>query len=188
MNAETILIATDLNADRQRILDAAGLLRAFHPRRLHFLHVLPREIPAVPLSGAGSAVIPPPLSASPAGGSPNDAAGEVLEKLAALATGIESGAAVQTEVKTGHPATVICETAAAEKAGLVVVASHGHSLMRRLFLGSTAQYVANNAPCNVLILRPEPATPAATGDTTPQAAGTADGSRHPLPAAAGCVA
>jgi nucleotide-binding universal stress UspA family protein len=190
MNSATILIATDLTADRQRILNAAGLLSAFRPRKLHLLHVLPREVPAVSLSGSGAAILPPPVSSGPsdsAAGDGND--GEAVEKMAALAAGLATGADVETELKHGHPATVICDTAAALNAGLVVVASHGHGLMRRLLLGSTAQFVANNAPCNVLILRPEPAAqPAIAPDAAPGAVFADDGALHPLPAAAGCVA
>jgi nucleotide-binding universal stress UspA family protein len=190
MNSETLLIATDLNADPRRIMNAAGLLRAFHPRKLYLLHVLPREIPVVPLSGTGAAVLPPPVSSGPAtNGADEAAAEEAVEKLAALAAALDTGADVEAELKHGHPATVICETAAALNVGLVVVASHGHGLMRRLFLGSTAQFVANNAPCNVLILRPEPATQTAISpDAAARADFAEDSALHPLPAAAGCVA
>jgi len=189
MNAETILIATDLNYDTPRILEAAGALRALHPRKLLLLHVLPREIPAVPIAGAGAAILPPPLSTGLVDSTAGDAASGAREKLDQLAAGLASGAAVETEIKTGHPATVICESAAAADAGLVVVASHGHGLMRRLLLGSTAQFVANNAPCDVLILRPRPGAESVPAVATAPATETVPGSPlHPLPAAAGCVA
>ncbi len=189
MNAETILMATDLNADVPRILNAAGSLRALHPRKLLLLHVMPREIPAVPIAGAGAAILPPPLSAGSMDSTADEALQEARARLEKLAAAMGSGAAVETEIKTGHPATVICETATAAGAGLVVVASHGHGLMRRLLLGSTAQYVANNAPCDVLILRPQSGAetvPAAVA--LPAAEAVPGGTLHPLPAAAGCVA
>ena len=39
-------------------------------------------------------------------------------------------------------------------ADIVVVGSHGYGPIRRFFLGSVSSFVANNAPCTVMIVRP----------------------------------
>lgn len=54
----------------------------------------------------------------------------------------------------GHPSRVILETAKEQDADLIVLGAHGHSLVARVLLGSTSDYVANRAACPVLVVRP----------------------------------
>lgn len=54
----------------------------------------------------------------------------------------------------GHPSRVILETAKEQAADLIVLGARGHSLVTRVLLGSTSDYVANHAACPVLIVRP----------------------------------
>jgi nucleotide-binding universal stress UspA family protein len=54
-------------------------------------------------------------------------------------------------------AEVIMDTAAAEKADLIVMSSHGYSGITRWVLGSVAERVLGGAPCPVLVIRsPKP--------------------------------
>jgi len=57
------------------------------------------------------------------------------------------------------PAWAIARTAREFHADLVVVGSHGRSLLERLFLGSVAHKVANEAHCSVRICKPPPCDP-----------------------------
>jgi len=57
------------------------------------------------------------------------------------------------------PAWAIARSAREFQADLVVVGSHGRSLLERLFLGSVAQKVANEAHCSVRICKPPPSDP-----------------------------
>jgi nucleotide-binding universal stress UspA family protein len=53
----------------------------------------------------------------------------------------------------GDPGSQIAEFAKSKKAGLIVISSHGHTGLSRLFLGSVAERVVRLAPCPVLVLR-----------------------------------
>ncbi len=58
-----------------------------------------------------------------------------------------------THVRLGIPFQVICETAKSEEIDLLVIATHGHTGIRRLLLGSTTEKVVRHAPCPVLVVR-----------------------------------
>ncbi len=53
----------------------------------------------------------------------------------------------------GDPGSRIADFAKTKGAGLVVISSHGHTGLSRLFLGSVAERVVRLAPCPVLVLR-----------------------------------
>lgn len=58
------------------------------------------------------------------------------------------------QLLSGDPATSIVRLAEKEDVDLIVMASHGHTGLRRLLLGSTAEAVVRRAPCTVLIVKP----------------------------------
>jgi nucleotide-binding universal stress UspA family protein len=60
---------------------------------------------------------------------------------------------VETLVREGDPGTEIIQEAESWPADLIIVASHGHHGLKRLLLGSTANYVTNHAPCSIEIVR-----------------------------------
>ena len=60
---------------------------------------------------------------------------------------------VRAQVFEGAVAEVIVDTAVAEKAGLIVMSSHGYSGITRWVLGSVAERVLGGAPCPVLVIR-----------------------------------
>jgi len=62
------------------------------------------------------------------------------------------GVELEVEIRPGHAATVISEVAAEGGYDLVVLGHRGHFLRDHL-LGSTADRVAENAPCPVMIVR-----------------------------------
>lgn len=55
----------------------------------------------------------------------------------------------------GVPAKVLRHVAADLRAGLLVVGTHGGSLLERLIVGSVARSIAEDAPCSVLVARRE---------------------------------
>jgi len=59
-------------------------------------------------------------------------------------------------IEVGDAGPVICRVAAAVGADVIVVGSHGHGWLQRVFLGSVSQHVLNHAPCPVLVMRLEP--------------------------------
>ena len=50
----------------------------------------------------------------------------------------------------GVPATAICDLAAEEHVGLIVMGTHGRTGLSRLLMGSVAEHVMREAPCPVL--------------------------------------
>ncbi len=60
---------------------------------------------------------------------------------------------VTFEVRQGDPAEEILKVAAEWPSGLIVMGSHGHSHMARLWLGSVSQEVVLQAPCPVEVVR-----------------------------------
>ena len=73
----------------------------------------------------------------------------------------EVGAILQGKVNSvskrhhwGNAASQILSVADHLDADLIVMGAVGHSMIRRMFLGSTSDYVANHAKCSVLIVRP----------------------------------
>jgi nucleotide-binding universal stress UspA family protein len=77
-----------------------------------------------------------------------DVAESVLADLASRAR--TSGVAVETHLKNGAAADVICEIATQIKADVIVVGNKGMTGVRRV-LGSVPNSVAHQAPCAVLI-------------------------------------
>lgn len=65
---------------------------------------------------------------------------------------VPAGIAVNTEQKTGHPAQVIIELAAAGGYDLIILGSRGLGEIRGYLLGSISDRVSHHAPCSVLIV------------------------------------
>ena len=61
---------------------------------------------------------------------------------------------VTERLEVGRSYREILRIASEEHAGLVVLGAHGHNVLERIFLGSTAHYVVRRAPCPVLTVRP----------------------------------
>jgi nucleotide-binding universal stress UspA family protein len=59
----------------------------------------------------------------------------------------------RTVMREGHPFFEIIAVAKEERADLIVIATHGHTGIKHLLLGSTAEKVVRQAPCPVLIVR-----------------------------------
>ena len=62
-------------------------------------------------------------------------------------------AAENCHVAKGRPYHAICELARKLKTDLIVTATHGHTGLRHVFLGSTAERIVQHAPCGVLVVR-----------------------------------
>jgi nucleotide-binding universal stress UspA family protein len=69
-----------------------------------------------------------------------------------LGSELPSDLATKEGVKTGDAALKIVEAAEEQKCDLIVIATHGHSAVRRLLLGSVTGKVVRLAPCPVLTI------------------------------------
>jgi nucleotide-binding universal stress UspA family protein len=77
------------------------------------------------------------------------------EQLEQLLTSLpdEQRARVRGRVERGVPHDAILRAAEEEDTDLIVIATHGRTGMKRLFLGSVAERIVRHAPCAVLTLR-----------------------------------
>ncbi|MBD0315347.1 MAG: universal stress protein [Nitrospiraceae bacterium] len=71
----------------------------------------------------------------------------------------DSAPMVTSEQRTGISDVTICEAAAAHRADLIVMGTHGRKGVERILLGSTTERVVTMAPCPVLAVRQPHATP-----------------------------
>ena len=76
------------------------------------------------------------------------------------------GATPGNHVRSGRAYREICEVAGEIGAELVVIATHGHTGLRRLVLGSTVERVLRHAPCPVLVVRDRKQEDLETGEGT----------------------
>jgi nucleotide-binding universal stress UspA family protein len=138
-----ILAPTDFSAPARHAIAHARELAAHSEAVLELFHVLPDlEVP-LPMNPAGlgsSAMLVAELEPQ---------ARAALEEIAA-APGPE--VRIDSTVWQGAPASSILNRAAASGADLIVVATHGHSGIDRILLGSVAEKVARLALCPVLVV------------------------------------
>ena len=66
---------------------------------------------------------------------------------------IEELIPVNPQVRIGKPFHEICAVAKELEADLIIIATHGHTCLKRAILGSTAEAVVRHAPCPVLVVR-----------------------------------
>jgi nucleotide-binding universal stress UspA family protein len=78
----------------------------------------------------------------------------LMKRLEALVVKYRSDGKVSAlEPRTGTAYEEICDVARELKADLIVVATHGHTGYKRMFLGSVAERVVQHSPCPVLVVR-----------------------------------
>jgi nucleotide-binding universal stress UspA family protein len=77
---------------------------------------------------------------------------EVFAETASLFEG--ANASVEHVIVDGHAGESICNLAKSRECDLVVLGATGHSAVWRILLGSTSDYVATQACCSVLVVRP----------------------------------
>jgi nucleotide-binding universal stress UspA family protein len=136
-----ILAPTDFSTPARHAVAHARELAASCDAALELFHVLPNlEVPLPMNPGSFGAGIVADLEPQ---------ARAALEELAAA-----PGAAARTEIAVwqGPAAASILNRASETDADLIVIATHGHSGLDRLLLGSVTEKVARLSPCPVLVL------------------------------------
>jgi len=140
-----ILCAVDLSELSIRALAYAGEIARWYRSELTALHVVPAFEPAEVPPGR---LFDPLVSVYPMTG---DEIGDELRR-AAQSAGVSDRVCVAA--RSGDPSRVIVEQAAAARADLLVLATHGRSGWNRLVLGSVAETVLRTAPCPVFTVPP----------------------------------
>ena len=140
---ERILFPTDFSEASDQALSAA--LRflvggtASKIFLLHTYHVTPAVVPVAGFGGAAA-----PAYVENAHELASTAAHENAKRLA------REGLEVEVLVERGDTAELTTELAAAKEVDLIALGTRGHSKLRQLLLGSTAERVVEHAPCPVL--------------------------------------
>lgn len=66
---------------------------------------------------------------------------------------IAPGVPAATLVRRGYPVQQIVDAARDLEIDLIILSTHGHTGLKHVFLGSTAENVVRRAPCPVLVVR-----------------------------------
>ena len=136
-----ILVPLDFSPASVEALDyAVWLAKQFHAA-IHLVHVYPPDEASAP--GAGHLLFE---------------AAEAIERLNEELIGIHSKhvPAFRPEnchIRGGRPYQEIVQLAREIDADLITLSTRGHSGLKHLLLGSTAERVVRNAPCPVLVTR-----------------------------------
>jgi nucleotide-binding universal stress UspA family protein len=139
---EKILVPLDFSSASMKALDyAVSLAKQFHAA-IHLVHVYPPD-EASSVSGAGHLLFQ---------------SAEVIERLNEELTGIhrQHVPAFRPEnchVRGGRPYQEIVSLAREIDADLIALSTRGHSGLKHLLLGSTAERVVRSARCPVLVTR-----------------------------------
>lgn len=147
-----ILHPTDFSDLSKRALPWVRHYAALHEAEVHVLHVLEPMISTTDFTWSG-------LSFGELEQRRLEGAQEALD---ALAEELGSGdLGVIRAVERGKSHDVIRDYAEQNGIDLVILATHGHTGLTHLLLGSTAEMVVRTAPCPVLTVKggqPSPAT------------------------------
>lgn len=139
-----ILVPIDFSACSRRALSYALRFAQQFGAQLLLVHVVePMVVPE-------NMLLAVPELPEAGGGLVNDAQ-QRLDQLARKE--IPPEIKVNATVRVGRPYHEIIETAQAEAADLIIIATHGYTGLKHVFLGSTAERVVRHASCPVLTVR-----------------------------------
>ena len=145
-----ILVTTDFSETSLEALPVAVEIAAHFDAELLLVHVLPVDTPTPwdipPYADFGLASLPLPEYEA-------QVRQEVERRLTMVSAKHVHGVKVRGLVGRGDAAGEINRTATAEKADLIVLATHGWTGWRHLVFGSVAEKVLREAPCPVLSVR-----------------------------------
>ena len=145
-----ILLSTDgSDIARQGVKDGIALAKALNAKATVITVTEPLLIAAG--TGDGLAWIPSKEDIDSYDGACKERADKVLEEARAMAAQV--GLSIELlHVPNAHPATAIIETAKSRSCDLIVMASHGHRGIRKLFLGSQTSEVLADGSVPVLVV------------------------------------
>ncbi len=144
MSYSRIAVTTDFSEESRRAFPAAASLARRFSAELHVVHLA--QVPP--------AIISPWPEVGPYF-LPEDIFEDVEKNVAGLASSETAftGLNPRSRVVRGESMDAIADFIRDEKIGLLVVASHGFSGVKRLLLGSFAEKALRTAPCHVLVVR-----------------------------------
>lgn len=145
LNVARILVPTDFSPNSLKALACAKEIARKFGSEVVVVHVV--EPPVYPVTLDVGAVGAPDLSA--------EIDRYVEEQLARLVQEHARDVKLRPVRRRGAPFEQILAAAAAEKADLILIATHGYTGLKHVLLGSTAEKVIRKAACPVLVVRAE---------------------------------
>ena len=145
MKMKTIVVPTDFSQNSLRALEKATDFAKRFDAEIVLLHVLEAPIYPAMTFGAGAANLPTIHQEL------RDTVDRNLRDV--RDEHLPEGVAVRLVMREGNPYAEILDTAREEGADLIVIATHGHSGIKHLLLGSVTEKVVRKSPCPVLTVR-----------------------------------
>lgn len=142
---KTIVVPTDFSKNSLHALEGAVDFARKFGAEIVLVHVLESPVYPAMTFGAGVANLPSIQQEL------RDAVADHLKKV--CAEEIPEDVKSRWVSHEGNPFAEIIATAKSEKADLIVIATHGHTGIKHLLLGSTAEKVVRKSPCPVLTIR-----------------------------------
>jgi nucleotide-binding universal stress UspA family protein len=134
---KTIVLAVDGSESSDRAVAYAGDLARESGGRIVAVHI--KEMIAGRFAG-------------PAHVDEDELQGKIRRQIKELTDSGISATLEMHSTMTGGPAPVVAETAAREKADVIVAGTRGHTALAGLIVGSVAQRLLHLAPCPVLVV------------------------------------
>ena len=151
---EKILVCLDGSKTAEKVLDHITDDALKSQSKIVLLRVTGLPEVTVPLAAPGVPGIPMSSEAvRKASQEREEEAGEYLKAMAEKLTA--KGLSVEYAVIPGMSGETIIEYAKSNDCSLIAIGTHGHGFARRLFLGSTADYVIRHTDIPVLVIRPK---------------------------------
>lgn len=146
---KTLLVPVDLSRVSSRVCTVACDLALATGAALVLLHVVPRQAVVLRAYGFAAAEVRTMM---------RELEKREMRRLLRLARRCEGrGVSVQAVLRTGAPAPTILAKAAALRAAMIVIGSHGHTAAYDFVVGSTTQRVLRKAGVPVLVVPMRPA-------------------------------
>ena len=142
MKLNRIVVATDFSDVSLRALETAFSLALESDATVYLVHVLESLARVDPFLGWVSPSLAEPYE-------------EVMDRLATLIPeNRHRDVTIERVVETGIPAKTIADLARKKGADMIVVGTHGRTGIARMLMGSTAESLLREAPCQVLVVKP----------------------------------
>lgn len=143
MNLKTVVVATDFSEASVVAVETALNLAMESEATLYFLHVL--ELPITGFDPMIGLAVASPWE---------DWRQEAFSRLKELVPeNWDRQASIRLEVMVGSPSHTIAEFAKDRDADMVVVGTHGYGGLARMLMGSTAEALLRESPCQVLVVK-----------------------------------
>ena len=155
---KNLLAAVDFSKTTQAVIDQSAQLAKALDAKLWVLHVCSEKTQAIAFEATSFDAYAPEYNAMPGdiqlarNINAEEIKREHRELLGISSRLREEGVNAQAVLMKGGAAEIIIQKAAELDAMMVLLGSHGHGLLHKVFLGSVSESVLRHAPCNVLVV------------------------------------